>query len=813
MKIKFYIFCVCVWLSQSGMAQTIQVFNENTFEPVDGVSVINQANKFQGVTDLKGRITIKDMTKSDTLFFQHIGFRETSLPAELALLFRDTCSSCGEQPYMLFLKPENFNLQEVVISASKFKEKKEDIPRQIEIISARDIQRNNPQTTADVLANSGDVFVQKSQMGGGSPVLRGFETNKILLVLDGVRMNNAIYRGGHLQNIITVDDELLQKVEIVYGPGSVVYGSDALGGVIHMFTKNPQLSSDTGILFSGNFSTRFSTANSERSSHLDINYGGKKWASLSSVSLHFFGDLRQGNIRKGDYGDWGKCRFIAIRSNDKDSMIENSDVNIQRRSGYNQYDLMQKVLFQPNKNSRHLLNFQFSTSSDVPRYDRLSQMLDNDTLKYADWYYGPQKRIFGSYDFQNETATVLYDKFHLIAGYQNIEESRHNRKFGKDDLGHRTEKLNIFSVNADWEKQIKKNEIRYGLEGQYNDVVSTAFSENILTGEISPLDTRYPDGGSTMSSVAAYLTHSFELSDRFLIHDGLRYSFVSMKALFDDTSFYQFPFKDVSQQNGALNGEIGLVFKNWRKWHFALNASSGFRAPNVDDVSKVFDSQPGEIIVPNPDIKPEFAYTGDVSVGKIFGNALRIQSTAFYTIYKDAITTQPFSFNGADSIMYEGTMSRVVANVNAKDAYIYGVSAKVKAFILPSLSLISSVHYTYGRILTDSTDYPLDHIPPAYGRTSLHWSMKRLQCEFYSIYNAWKHKADYNLYGEDNFSKATPDGTPAWYTLNFNVSYRFNPTIQLQAQLENIMDMNYRPFASGISAAGRNLIITFRANF
>ena len=802
---------LCVYLS--GHAQTVQVFNENSFAPVEGVSVYVQNNKFAGVTNNKGLIIVKTLTENDTLFFKHIGYKDALLPAKPVLEARDTCSSCGEQPFMFFFTPENFNLDEVVISANKFQEKKEDIPRQIEVINARDIQRNNPQTTADVLQNSGSVFVQKSQMGGGSPIIRGFETNKILLVLDGVRMNNAIYRGGHLQNIITVDDEMLQKMEIVYGPGSVIYGSDALGGVIHLFTKNPVLSPDSNGVVSGNFSSRFSTANSERSSHLDINYGSEKWASLSSLSVHFFGDLRQGNYRPNDYGDWGKCRYVAIRKNGNDTMVKNSDINYQRRSGYNQYDLMQKFVFQPDKEHRHFFNFQFSTSSDIPRYDRLSQLLDNDTLKYADWYYGPQKRFFGSYGFEIGKKTVLYDKFHFIAGYQKIEESRHNRKFGKDNLGHRTEKLNIFSLNADWEKQVGKNEIRYGLEGQYNDVFSSAYSEDIVSGRISPLDTRYPDGGSTMSSVAAYLTHTMEFSDKFLIHDGVRYSFVSLNANFEDTSFYHFPFSQVTQNNGAFNGELGVVFKNWHKWHFALNGSSGFRAPNVDDVSKVFDSQPGEIIVPNPDLKPEYAYTGDFSVSKIFGNVFRFQSTVFYTLYKDAITTQPFQFNGADSIMYDGTMSRVVANVNAKDAYIYGGSVKVKAFILPTLWLSSSVFYTYGRIKTDTTDYPLDHIPPAYGRTSVHWSRKKLQCEFYTIYNAWKHVADYNLFGEDNFSKATPDGTPAWYTLNLSVSYRFNPTIQVQAQLENIMDLNYRPFASGISAPGRNLVVSFRANF
>ncbi|HIE16210.1 MAG TPA: TonB-dependent receptor [Bacteroidales bacterium] len=793
--------------------QTVQVLNKNTFDPVEGVIVITHPNQFQGVTNIKGKITLDNINQTDTLFFHHSGFKTDYLPAKEVLLYKDTCSSCNKTPYLFFLSPKNFNLQEVIISASKFQEKKEDIPQQIEVITSRIIRENNPQSTADALQNSGLIFVQKSQMGGGSPVIRGFETNKILLVVDGIRMNNAIYRGGHLQNIITVDNEILQKMEIIYGPGSVMYGSDALGGVIHMLTKNPFLSTDSNDIFTGTFMSRFSTANSERSAHIDFNYSSRKWASLTSFSSHFFGDLRQGNIRNNAYGDWGKCRFVAVRYNNKDSIIENQDVNIQRRSGYNQYDMMEKIIFTPNKHNRHLLNLQFSTTSDIPRYDRLSQMADNDTLKYADWYYGPQRRFLSAYNYQNTKPSAVYDKFHFIVAYQNIEESRHSRKFNINDLNHRIEHLDIVSLNADWEKNVKKNEIRFGLDAQYNNVLSTAFSENILTGETSPLDTRYPDGGSTMLSLAGYVTHTTEISDKFLFHDGLRYSFVSLGANFTDTSFYRFPFNSVSQRNSAFNGNIGFVFKPSEKCHFSINAASGFRAPNIDDISKVFDSQPGEIIVPNPNLKPEYAYTGDFSISKIFGNIFRIQTTTFYTLYKDAITTQPFLFNGQDSIMYEGTMSRVVANINAKNAYIYGFSLKAKVFILPSLFIASSVNYTYGRIRTDTVDYPLDHIPPAFGRTSIRFTVKRLQCEFYAIYNAWKHKADYNLYGEDNFSKATPYGTPAWYTLNLRTSYRVNSIIELQILIENILDINYRPFASGISAPGRNLIVAFRANF
>ncbi len=797
---KKIILLYLIFTSITAFSQKIKVIDNSTFKGIENVIISNESNKI--ITDKNGTADISVFKNADKISFSHSAYKTL-------ILSYDKIKS---KKFIIKLNTNIVNVDEIVVSANKFEEKTNDVPRQIEIISSREIAKNNPQSSAEMLQESGDIFVQKSQMGGGSPVIRGFETNKILLIVDGVRMNNAIYRGGHLQNIITVDESMLKRTEIVYGPGSVVYGSDALGGVIHLFTRNPEISIDSNLYFSGNLYTRYASANNEQSSHFDINFGGKKFASLTSASIHVFGDLRQGANRLQDYPDFGKCEYYAAYIDQKDTMIKNANVNIQKRSGYSQYDIMQKFLFSPNDKTKHLINLQFSTTNDIPRYDRLSQY--NDTiLKYADWYYGPQKRFLSSYNFESKKSTKFFDNSRFILAYQNIEESRHNRKFGKTNLKHRTETLNIGSANLDFAKIINKNELRYGFESQFNDIKSKAESENIITNEKLPLNTRYPDGGSQMLTLAAYATHTWEINNVFLLNDGVRYSFTSLDCKFIDKNFYNFPFDEISQKNSALNGNIGLIIKAPRKFNISINASSGFRAPNVDDISKIFDSQPGIIIVPNNNLKPEYTYTGEINISKIVKNNFLIKANSFYTIYKDAITTQPFLFNGQDSILYEGTMSKVFANVNAKNAYIYGFSGKIKMNLTSYLSLSSSVYYTYGRIKTDTTDYPLDHIPPIYGRTGVSFELNNFNAEFYSIYNGWKHLKDYNLYGEDNFSKATPDGMPAWFTLNFSAAYRFNKYLMLQTQIKNILDRNYRVFASGISAPGRNIIFVLRINF
>ena len=597
----------------------------------------------------------------------------------------------------------------------------------------------------------------------------------------------------------------------MYGPGSVSYGSDALGGVMHFYTKNPILSKTDKTLVKANAAARFGTAAGEKMSHLDLNFGKKKVASLTSITITSFNDLRTGAKRDSLYGDWGKKTFYVDRINNVDTVIGNQNVNVQSPSGYTQFDFLQKVLFQPRANVKHLLNFQFSNSTFIPRYDRLTQVR-NGLPRFSEWYYGPQKRLMAAYTFDIKLKSKFVDDFKVTAAYQNIEESRHNRNFKSDLLASRIENVDIVTLNADFEKRINKHEFSYGFDGGYNHINSSAFSTNIVTNAKAKIDTRYPDGGSDWTYAALFVTHKLEPNKKWVISDGLRASYYQLNAVFNDKTFFPFNYNTVNQKNKAINGNIGAVYKPNRLWKFGSVLSSGFRAPNVDDLSKVFESVAGNLIVPNPNLKPEFTYNADVNISRTFLDQSFVTLNGFYTYYTNAITTQVGQVNGADSMLYDNTMSKIFTSTNAGKAYIYGMSLKVVLELSDKFRLINDFSYTYGRIITDSTPYPLDHIPPTYGRISLQYTQKKLQAELFVMYNGWKKVKDYNMLGEDNFVSATKDGTPAWSTLNFRMGYQITKGLQIQAGVENIFDRHYRHFASGLSAAGRNVFFTLRGN-
>lgn len=708
------------------------------------------------------------------------------------------------------------NMDEIIIYSGKFAERRKNIAQKIEVISARQIAQWNAQNTGDLLINTGNVFVQKSQQGGSSPVIRGFEASRVLLVVDGIRLNNAIYRAGHLQNVITVDQNSLEGIEVIYGPGSTLYGSDALGGVVLMRTKKPKLSLGNELLATGSAFIRYSSANQEKTAHTDISIGGRKFAWLQAFNYSDFGDMKMGDNYSDKYPNFGRRSQFITRINGVDSVVANPDDRVQKFSGYRQWDLTQKFLYRQSSRVSHSLNLQHSNSTNVPRYDRL-QDIRNGALRYAEWFYGPQTRYLGAYELNAANDLGFLNALRLNVNYQKIEESRHQREYRRyDRLDSRYEKLGVWGFVADARKVWTNNELTFGIDGQLNDVTSKGIRKNIQSSAETKLDSRYPNGKNNMNYFGLYAQHLLKLKGgKFIINDGVRLQTVSLTSTIADNSFFNFPFTEINQENFAVTGNLGAVYLPSENTRVNLSLSSGFRAPNVDDVARIFESNTAsrQLIVPNPAIGPEYTYNVDLGFTQHIKN-IRFEVTGFYTWFRNAISLSPYRFGGEDSITYNGTRVKVFANQNVNKAYVYGVNSNLTVDFGKGFRFYSTINYTYGRLQPNgATEVPLDHIPPVYGKNSLSYTQRFVTAEFYSIYNGWKKIADYNPSGEDNAQYATLDGTPSWYTLNLKTTFTPQKNISIQLGVENILDRNYRYFASGFSAPGRNFILALRSNF
>lgn len=796
---KSIVFTILFMTSFAVFSQKIKVQNKETKTGIEGVFVYNKNQSITAVSNNSGTIDLTSFSKKDTLIFTHQGFATFVIQK---INIGNTIS----------LTEQVVEIPTYEIVAEQEKNEALEVTSKIDKIEAKTVQFNNPQTAAEMLELSGSVYLQKSQMGGGSPIIRGFEANRVLLVVDGVRLNNAIYRSGHLQNAITIDNAIIENTSIIYGSNSVIYGSDAIGGVVHYETKSPVFKSEIDSIKSNsaNAYVRYATANQEKTGHFDFSLGSKKIAAVTSVTFSDFDDLKMGKVVNSDYPEFGIIRNYAERINGEDVVTRKEDFTKQIGTGYSQLDLLEKISFKVSDNFILTLNTQYSTSSDVPRYDQLTDLESNQDFKWAEWYYGPQNRLMGSLSAKIKSESKWFSKMEVLTHYQKIDEDRINRKFGDDIRITREEDVNVFGTNIDFVKFNKsKSQWYYGVEVIHNTVESAAFSENIVTLEKSTASTRYPDKGSSLSSAGAYLTFKNKFTEKATYSLGARYSFSALSASFADTTFVSLPFSEIKTNNGALTGSAGLVYHPNKKWNIQLAISSAFRSPNVDDVGKVF-SKRDYVLIPNDQLTPEYSYNGEVGITRAFGDEdLVINAVGYYTLLQDAIVRDFYSVNGEDSLVYDGELLQLQTNKNASEAVIYGASFNLKAKLSEELNVRSTLNYTIG---TNTTlNVPFAHIPPLYGRTDFIINSDPLTLAAYIKYQGQKKIEDFSPFGEDNENKATIDGSPAWQTFNLRAEMKISKSVSIQAALENLLDTHYRPFASGVSGSGRNFIFTLRA--
>lgn len=787
------------------LAQNVKILDAETQNPIPNTAVFNKDKTKAQVSDIAGIVNLAIFNETEEITFKTLGYKTKN----------STKAAIAKNNNRILLLPDSQQLDEVVVSASKWEQRKRDIPQKIKTITQSEIRFTNPQTSADLLQSNGNVFVQKSQLGGGSPMIRGFATNRLLITVDGIRMNNAIFRGGNIQNVISIDPLAVKSTEIIFGPGSVIYGSDAIGGTMNFFTLDPIFSTDEKLYFKGSSLARYASANQEKTAHTDVNFGFQKWAFATSISYSDFEDLKMGKHGPDEY-----LRSEYVRTvNDEDVMVANSDPRVQKPTAYNQVNILQKIKYKPNENWNYTTGIYYSTTSDYSRYDRLTQY-NGEELHYAQWYYGPQKWFLGNVQIHHKAQSGFYSAAKFTNAYQHFEESRNERTFQSPLLFTTKEKLNVISSNLDFEKKFdKRYKLFYGLEYIHNKVNSTGNQLNINTGEQTATASRYPNG-ATWQSLAAYTHMEFKPDHKLTILSGLRYNHIFTYADFTENNvFYNFPFTKARNDTGALTGSAGISWQPNDIFQWKLNLSTAFRAPNIDDIGKIFDSEPGAVVVPNPNLKPEYAYNGELELNLNFNKKVTIGTAVYYTHLTNALIRRPFTFDGESQIMYNGILSDVQAIQNATTARAYGFEAFTKIQLAKYLELSSTINYTGGSETQENgTRAPLRHAPPLFGSTQLTWKSDRLTVAFFANYNgenafedlAVSEQNKAHLYATD--TNGNPYA-PAWHTLNLKTQYCIYTPLTINLGIENITNQRYRTYSSGIAAPGTNVTIGAVYNF
>ena len=803
----------------NAFSQEITVRDSKTSSPLSNVYIYNESKTKSIITNDQGQASLSNFSSDEKVYFQLLGY--TLLELQLSEFLNNS--------FDLYLDSESQNLDEVILSVARSESNANEIAEKVSVIKAEDLYLTAPSSGAEMLELSPGIRIQKSQGGGGSPVIRGFEANRVLIVVDGVRMNNAIYRSGHLQNSITIDPNNIDRVEIIYGSSSVGYGSDALGGVVHYYTKNPTIKDS--IKIKSSFSSNYNTANSSISNSFSTNYSEETWGMFSTISISKFGNIKMGERREHGYQSWGLNNYYSENSrySFSDQPSYNKEPNLQQNTDYSQVDFFQKFLFKLPYQNLLNLNIQYSESSDIDRYDKLSEE-KNGELKFSEWYYGPQKRLLVSPSLKFFSQNPLLKRGRITLAYQMVQESRINRKFSSLIRSSQLEKVNLFSLNGDFDTSFDNGHaVSYGIEGTVNRVTSNAYSQNIVINgnEISNLGpktnipTRYPSDGSSYKSFAMYVNWTWNMNDFFTFNAGTRLTYTGLRASWKESASINAQLSNVKLNSSALTTTLSMTLRPSKKFQVMTVLSSGFRNPNIDDIGKIRENN-GILVVPNTFLKPEYAYNLDLGINyKSLNELTYLSLRTFATVISRHIVRDDFiifsdnTTPDESTILYNGEEVTTIANKNLGNRFIHGYSIDGFSYFSRSLKLNGSLSYVKGD--ENETYGPMPSISPIFGTISGEYTKDKIKISALYKFSGDKSPKDYSLGGEDGLEE-TPvitensngiiyAGTPKWSDFSIYTNYDISEDVKIRIALTNIFDNHYRTFASGISAPGRSFQI------
>lgn len=679
-----------------------------------------------------------------SLRIEHPAYTETVVDVDL--------TEDSTQARDLYLTPATYQLpQAVVITAQREAQDPLDQPQHLSQLSAQQLHDLAPRSTPEALMGVTGVWMQKTNHGGGSPFVRGLTGNQTLLLIDGIRLNNSTYRYGPNQYLSTVDPLLLRRVEVLRGSGAVPYGSDALGGVINLLSRSPQLT-EAGVRVQGRGYAKAMTHDMEYSARAELELGSPRSALLIGGNYKDFGDLVAGG----------------------DSVLA--------PSAYTQRDFDAKWVQLLGRQGQLTLALQHTDQRNVGRYDQVAQR------GYARWQFDPQQRSLAYLRWVQPGQRPWLRKVRLtVSGQRNVEGRLAQRagsareELARDEI--RTGGLTLAVVS-----QPQPNwKIVSGLDAYHDWVGSEASERDTRTGETLVQRGLYPDG-ATAGQASLFTLHTWQRGS-WLVNAGARYQWVALQTQ-DDT------FGDQRLRSAALVGNLGLAYRLSDQQRLTASLNSGFRAPNLNDVSS-FGAFDFGIEVPTNDLSAERSVTAELGY-KARQEALSLSVVGYHTWLFDLITRVPGTFQG-DSL-YQG--QAVYRKANLAQARIMGAEGEAE-HLCGDWRFYGGVAYAYG---ADETGAALRRISPLHGRLGLRYQ----RGGWWVLAEGLAAARQRRLSGGDIDDHRIPDGgTPGWAVFHVRSGYRWR-WLDLTLGLQNLADVRYRYHGSGVDGYGRSAWLALR---
>lgn len=750
---KYILVSLFVLMVQGTVAQIIgQIVDNETKKPIPDVHVHCSNTSIGTITNGNGTFKLRVATEQTSLIVSAVGYATV-----------ETEVSGSTDSITIELSPTSKILdQGVIVTAQRQENSPFEVPQAITMLTQQQLLQNSPRTIPEALMNQSGIWVQKTNHGGGSPIIRGLVGNQVLLLIDGIRLNNATYRYGPNQYLNTIDPWVVSKIEAIRGSGSVLYGSDALGGVVQVLSKTPSFSSDQPSI-SAHLFGKWMNNEMESSGRAELEVGAKKIAFLGGFSERHFGALKAG----GNFG----------------TLIP---------TGYSERSGDAKLLFRVGEGVVTAA-FQQTTQFEVPRYDQVTQG------GYDVYNFNPQTRQLSYLRWESSTLNPWLQSIRITGLYGHTSEGIDAQKTNSLTIKKQLDEVIIAGFTTEIISNPLQNwTAQSGIEFYHDYVSSEAREIDTSTQAETMVRGSFADG-STNSNLALYTNHQVAWK-KFIFSSGMRGNLVTVTV------------QDVTFGNQAINpaavvGNLGLVYEPLPGMRALIMGNTGFRAPNIDDMSKFGAVEATVFEIPSAELAPE--HTRSLEMGLKFQRKKFTGSISGYqTWLRDLIDRVPAAYKG--SSVYEGR--NVYQKQNVGEAIIKGVEAEGEVSLWKLISLYGHATYTYGQNITKQE--PMRRIPPLFGKVGVQYRSRMNWWVKGELAVAGNHdrlaagdKSDVRI------SSRLENGVmPGWNSFNLYAGYRYR-WLNLQTSFINVFDQGYRVYASGVDEYGRCLNVSIILHF
>ncbi len=742
-----YIILIITLLSFSSMrAQQFigSIFDIDTKQPLEGVNIITDDNKTGTYSDKEGNFSI-ELNNSNKIQISHIGYLDQIYKVE-----------DSNEKIVIYLKSSSTLLNDVELGITKNKLPNVSQSASISTLSESEIEDNISRSLAESMMHVPGVWMQKTNHGGGSPFVRGLTGNYVLLLVDGIRMNNSTFRYGPNQYFNTVSPFSVKTVEVLRGAGSTLYGSDAIGGTININTLDPSFETEKKI--TGSIGGQMMSHDMEYTGNVELNGNFGDFAFVTNGSIRKFGDSYAGE-----------------------------GIGYQRPSGYSEKDFMFKSAWQLKNNSKLTASYQWLRQDDVPRYDKVAQK------GYEYYNFTLQQRQLAYVRYDKKWTDSALESFQITYSFQQSNEERDTKK--NDHVINKNERddISTHGLAAQLDALIfSKIEMVSGIDFYYDYIKSSREFENVEAGEIDHASRGlYPDG-STALTTGIYNAYLYKV-DSWLFQAGWRYNYNKNNS--EDEIFGNL---DQSSSSLVWNASVNYKFDKSRIY---ASFNTAFRAPNISDITSFGDFDYG-VEVPAPDLKSERSTNYELGY-KFENNRMYFNTAVFYTHIDDLIARVRSDFNGEPTFGGED----VYKKENVGEAVVKGVELEFGTKLFNDFSLQSSMTYTYGKNI--SKNEPFRRIPPLFGDLSVRYDHQN----FFMILQTLAANEQDRLSSGDMDDHRIPDGgTPGWFVANIKSGYTWK-NIQAHIAFNNIFNEAYRMHGSGVDGLGRHVAISLKYHF